>query len=77
MAILDLRKPEPGSGDPVIITVSASELSDRAGQLRREVDLQAHIRIVDLKQGRTVGWLTASPRALADFLDRTEGTAND
>jgi hypothetical protein len=69
MAILDVLRPRR-PGDPVILVVSASELNARAGQLRKEIELGAHIRVEDERAHRTVGWLTADPVNLARYLER-------
>lgn len=74
VAILDVLRPRK-PGEPVILVVAASELNAKAGELRKEIELGAHIRIVDQRAKRTVGWLTADPVELAAYLQRIEGEA--
>lgn len=68
MAILEVLKPRR-PGEPAVVVVSSSELSAKSGELRREVELGAHISVVDGRSRRHVYWMTADPAGLARYLE--------
>jgi hypothetical protein len=75
---LDVLRPDEAA--PVVLVVSASELNQKAGELRREIEMGAVVRIDDVHRKVVVGWLSADPpasvRSVLHHLPEP-GTVND